>query len=129
MLKVYGLKNCDTCRAARKWLTGNNVEHAFFDLRDISLDTETIRQWLTEVGLDTLLNKRGTTWRKLDDSDKEPLDEEKAVKLMVAHPALIRRPVFCRDGEISVGFAKNENDRSHLLGRRQNYFNCLRPSS
>ncbi len=116
MLKVYGLKNCDTCRTARKWLTAKNVPHAFFDLRDISLDTETIHHWSAQVGLDTLLNKRGTTWRKLDDGDKAPLDETKAVQLMLAHPALIKRPVFCRDGKISVGFAKDENDRGHLLG-------------
>jgi len=117
MLKIYGLKNCDTCRAARKWLTAKNVVHEFFDLRDISLDAKTLNHWLAEVGLDTLLNKRGTTWRKLDDSDKESLDEVKAVQLMIAHPALIKRPVFDRNGQISVGFAKDENDRGHLLGR------------
>ncbi len=115
MLKIYGLKNCDTCRAARKWLTAKKVEHEFFDLRDISLDAATISHWIAEVGIDTLLNKRGTTWRKLDDGDKEPLDETKAVQLMVAHPALIKRPVFCHNSAISVGFAKNENARDHLL--------------
>ncbi len=115
MLKIYGLKNCDTCRAARKWLTAKGVEHEFFDLRGISLDAETIHHWLAQVGLDTLLNKRGTTWRKLDDGDKQALDDAKAVQLMVTHPALIKRPVFCRDGVISVGFARNENDRKHML--------------
>ena len=116
MLKIYGLKNCDTCRTARKWLTAKDVPHEFFDLREMPLDAETIRHWLAQVGLDTLLNKRGTTWRKLDDSDKELLDKTKAVQLMLTHPALIKRPVFCRDGKISVGFAKDENDRGHLLG-------------
>jgi len=116
MLKVYGLKNCDTCRTARKWLTVKGVEHQFFDVRDISLDAVTISRWVNEVGLDTLLNKRGTTWRKLDDADKEPLDEAKAVQLMAAHPALIKRPVFSRDGAISVGFARDESARGHLLG-------------
>ncbi len=115
MLKVYGLKNCDTCRTARKWLTAKGVEHEFFDLRGISLDAETIRHWLAQVGLDTLLNKRGTTWRKLDEGDKALLDETKVVQLMVTHPALIKRPVFCRDGKVSAGFARDENDRGHLL--------------
>ena len=116
MLKIYGLKNCDTCRAARKWLTAKGVPHEFFDLRETPLDAETIRHWLAQINLDTLLNKRGTTWRKLDDGDKELLDETKAVQLMLAHPALIKRPVFCHDGKISVGFARNENDRGHLSG-------------
>ncbi len=116
MLKVYGLKNCDTCRAARKWLTAKDVAHEFLDVRDISLDEETISRWVTEVGLDVLLNKRGLTWRKLDDSDKEFLDESKAVQLMATHPALIKRPVFVKDGAISVGFAKDESAREHLLG-------------
>ncbi len=116
MLKIYGLKNCDTCRTARKWLTAKGVPHEFFDLRDIPLDAEIIRHWLAQVGLDTLLNKRGTTWRKLDDADKEALDEAKAVKLIIAHPALIKRPVFCRDGAISVGFAKEESARGYLIG-------------
>ncbi len=115
MLKIYGLKNCDTCRAARKWLAAKNVPHEFFDLRDISLDEKTLNHWLAEVDLNTLLNKRGTTWRKLNDGDKEPLDEAKAVKLMIAYPALIKRPVFSREGTISVGFAKDENNRGHLL--------------
>jgi len=115
MLKIYGLKNCDTCRTARKWLASQNVEHEFFDVREISLDAATISHWVAQVGLDTLLNKRGTTWRKLDGGDKETLDEDKAVQLMAAHPALIKRPVFSRDGTILVGFARDECARGHLL--------------
>jgi len=115
MLKVYGLKNCDTCRTARKWLTAKNVAHEFFDVRDISLDAETISHWIAQVGVDVLLNKRGTTWRKLDDADKEFLDESKAVQLMATHPALIKRPVFVKDGAVSIGLAKDESARGHLL--------------
>lgn len=114
MLKIYGLKNCDTCRAARKWLTAQNIAHEFFDVREMSLDAKTIDHWLAEVGVDVLLNKRGTTWRKLDEADKESLDDNKAVQLMAQHPALIKRPVFSNDGRISVGFAKDESARSHL---------------
>lgn len=115
MLKIYGLKNCDTCRAARKWLNAQNVAHEFFDVRDIGLEAETIAQWVTQVGVDVLLNKRGTTWRKLDGAAKEPLDDAKAIALMAAHPALIKRPVFSKRNEISVGFPKQETERSHLL--------------
>ena len=115
MLKVYGLKNCDTCRAARKWLTAKDVPHEFSDVRDISLDAETIKHWVSQVGIDKLLNKRGLTWRKLDDTDKEALDEGKAVQLMATHPALIKRPVFVKDSAISVGFAKDESGREYFL--------------
>lgn len=115
MLKVYGLKNCDTCRAARKWLKEQDRAHEFFDVRADGLDAETIGDWLAQVGLDTLLNKRGTTWRKLDDSDKQDLDDAKAVSLMALHPALIKRPVFSTAGKISVGFPKQEAERALLL--------------
>jgi len=115
MLKVYGLKNCDTCRAARKWLTANDVPHEFLDVRDISLDAETIKHWVSQAGIDTLLNKRGLTWRKLDDVDKELMDEAKAVQLLATHPALIKRPVFVKDGTVSIGFARDESEREHLL--------------
>lgn len=115
MLKIYGLKNCDTCRAVRKWLTSKDVAHEFLDLRDTPLDTATLNHWIAEAGLDILLNKRGTTWRKLDAADKDNLSTEAAVQLMLAHPALIKRPVFSKDGKISIGFAKDEAGRSHLL--------------
>lgn len=116
MLKIYGLKNCDTCRAARKWLKTQDISHEFFDVREIDLDADTITDWVDAVGVDVLLNKRGTTWRKLDDDQKEPLDKPKAIALMAAHPALIKRPVFLRAGDISVGFPKQEDQRQHLLG-------------
>ena len=115
MLKIYGLKNCDTCRAAKKWLVGQDVEHEFLDVREISLDAKTILQWVNAVGMDILLNKRGTTWRKLDETEKDLSNQKLAIELMAEHPALIKRPVFDNNGEISVGFAKHEEARSHLL--------------
>lgn len=116
MLKVYGLKNCDTCRTARKWLKAQDVSHEFLDVRDVNLDAATISEWVAHVGVDVLLNKRGTTWRKLDDSAKEPMDDEKAIALMAVHPALIKRPIFVKGDEVFVGFAKTDAERGHLLG-------------
>ena len=110
MITVYGLKNCDTCRAARKWLNENSIEHTFHDVRGDGLDEKTVTGWEKSLGWETLLNRRGTTWRKLDDADKEISDAAAAVALMVAHPALIKRPVFDLNGEFFIGFKQEQQD-------------------
>ena len=104
MLKVYGLKNCDTCRKAIKWLDENGINCVFFDVRKDGVDKALVEMWEEGVGWETLLNRRGTTWRGLADDDKDTIDRVHAINLMVAHPALIKRPVFDLDGDISVGF-------------------------
>ena len=104
MIEVYGLNNCDTCRKARKWLTAEGVEHEFHDIRKANLDDKVIAGWAGKAGWETLLNRRGTTWRGLPAPDKESVDEASAVKLMAAHPALIKRPVFVMSGDVLVGF-------------------------
>lgn len=104
MISVYGLKNCDTCRKALKWLDAEGLEHHFKDVRTEGLESATIARWITVVGWEVLLNRRGTTWRTLSDADKREVDANKAKELMMAHPALIKRPVF-DDGEmVVVGF-------------------------
>ncbi len=112
MLTLYGLKNCDTCRKATKWLTAEGIEHRFLDVRKDGIDQALVTGWVKAVGWETLLNRRGTTWRGLPDADKDGVDEAKAVELMVMHPALIKRPVFDRDGAVSVGF--KEADKAAL---------------
>ncbi len=114
MLKIYGLKNCDTCRAARNWLKTQDVEHEFIDIREGFLDVDLISGWIADVGLEVLLNKRGTTWRKLDEAKKQPLSEAAAIKLMLAHPTLIKRPVFSSNGRVSVGFPKDDKAQEAL---------------
>ncbi len=104
MLKLYGLKNCDTCRKARKWLDAEGIGHEFHDLRDGSLDAGMVAGWLTAVGPDKLVNRRGTTWRQLADHEKQDLDAAKAQGLILAHPALIKRPVIVDGDRVSVGF-------------------------
>jgi len=104
MITVYGLKNCDTCRKARKWLTAQGLEHRFHDVRADGLDATTVKAWTATLGWEKLLNRRGTTWRGLGDADKQDLDQEKAVALMTAQPALIKRPVFDVAGTYALGF-------------------------
>lgn len=78
MITVYGISNCDTCRKALKWLKERDVEHRFVDLRKDGLSTTQVEAWLDAVGLDVLVNKRGTTWRKLDDATKDSLSPQTA---------------------------------------------------
>jgi len=104
MITVYGLKNCDTCRKARQWLDGQGIAHRFHDLRADGLDETTVAGWVTELGYETLLNTRGTTWRGLPEAARANVDAAKATRLMHAHPALIKRPVFDLGGKRLVGF-------------------------
>jgi arsenate reductase len=112
MITVFGLRNCDTCRKAIAWLKNHDIEHRVHDLRADGLDRATVARWAAEVGSDVLVNRRGTTWRRLPEADKVGIDEAKAVALMVAHPALIKRPVFEGAGGVMVGF--DEAAREHL---------------
>lgn len=104
MIKVYGLKNCDTCRKALKWLEVRGLEHVFHDLRADGIDKADVENFAASVGWEKLLNKSSTTWRALDDAEKEGVNKKKAIALMVAHPALIKRPVFDLGGTYVVGF-------------------------
>lgn len=105
MITVYGLKNCDTCRAARKWLDGRGMTHRFHDLRADGLERRTVADWVNELGHEALLNTRGTTWRGLPATARENVDAAKATRLMHEHPALIKRPVFDLGTRRLVGFS------------------------
>ncbi len=108
-LTVYGIRNCDTCRKALKWLEAEGIEHRFHDFRADGLDAGDLARWAEAAGWETLLNRRGTTWRKLPDADREGVDGAKATKLMEANPTLIKRPVFDRGGsDVLVGFSAAE---------------------
>ena len=107
MIMIYGLKNCDTCRKARKWLDTEGLKHQFKDVRADALEGATIARWIAAVGWEVLLNRRGTTWRNLPDGDKHEVDADKAQTLMTEHPALIKRPVFEVNGKVLVGFKED----------------------
>ena len=109
MINVYGLKNCDTCRKATAWLNELGVEHAFHDVRAEPLNEKTLRAWLKELGSKTLVNRRGTTWRGLTpEQQAKATTASDACALLLAHPALMRRPVFDLCTERLVGFGENQ---------------------
>lgn len=104
LIKVYGLKNCDTCRKALAWLRQESIAHQFIDVRIDGVAEKDIRRFAEVVGVDVLLNKAGTTWRGLDDARKSDLSKPAILKLIAAHPALMKRPVFDCGDRIVVGF-------------------------
>lgn len=101
---IHGIKNCDTMKKARAWLDGKGIDYAFHDYKKAGIDAATLRGWAGQVGWEVLLNKAGTTFRKLPDADKAGLDEAKAIDLMVAQPSMIKRPVLDVGGKLLVGF-------------------------
>ena len=104
-MNLYGLKNCDTCRKARKALDAANIAYAFHDLREEIVSKAQIAKWAKAAGWEILLNRSSTTWRSLADADKTGVNETKAVALMAAHPALIKRPLIAfGDGSVVVGW-------------------------
>lgn len=105
MWTVHGLKNCDTCRKALKWLEAEGIEHRFHDVRKDGLTEEMVERWAAAASVEQLVNRRGTTWRRLSDEDRAAAESGKeAIPLCAANPALIKRPVFERDTRVLVGF-------------------------
>ncbi|TCK31584.1 Spx/MgsR family transcriptional regulator [Ancylobacter aquaticus] len=101
---IYGIKNCDTMKKARAWLDGRGVTYVFHDYKTAGIDVARLGQWAGKVGWEGLINRAGTTFRKLEEAEKADIDEEKALALMQAHPSLIKRPVLDVDGTLLVGF-------------------------
>jgi transcriptional regulator, Spx/MgsR family len=104
MTILYGIKNCDTVRKARAWLDAHGVSYRFHDLRTDGLDAATLNGWLQHVDTATLINTRGTTWRQLPENARQIGDNDTAVRLMLEHPTIIKRPVLVHDGKVTVGF-------------------------
>ena len=104
-ITIYGIKNCDTIKKARAWLDKRGVDYAFHDYKVAGIDKGKLEGWAREVGWEALLNKAGTTFRKLADKEKEGITETKAIKLMLAQPSIIKRPVLeLGQGKLLVGF-------------------------
>ena len=97
---VYGIKNCDTMKKARAWLDQHGVAYVFHDYKASGIDRPTLEGWSKAVGWQVLLNRAGTTFRKLPEADKADLNETKALALMLAQPSMIKRPVLDRDGRL-----------------------------
>ena len=107
-LILYGIKNCDTVRKARKWLQANQPQVTFHDFREDGLDKDQLSSWVAMAGWETLFNKRSTSFRNLSDADKSDIDQDKAIELMLAHPTLIKRPVLVATDKVQVGFKEAE---------------------
>ncbi|MDX5375549.1 MAG: ArsC family reductase [Gammaproteobacteria bacterium] len=105
MTILYGIKNCDTVKKARKWLDAHGVDYRFHDVRADGLDEVRLRGWVSELGWEALVNRRGTTWRQLPADVRESIDEAAAIALMLEHPALIKRPVLDLGERRVVGFS------------------------
>ena len=104
-LTIYGIKNCDTMKKARAWLDQRGVAYAFHDYKAAGIERGKLEGWAKKAGWETLLNRAGTTFRKLPDKDKEGLTETKAITLMLAQPSIIKRPVLeLGGGKLLVGF-------------------------
>jgi arsenate reductase (glutaredoxin) len=101
---LYGIPNCDTMKKARVWLDDHGVTYRFHNYKTDGIDEATLRRWIDQVGWEKLLNRAGTTFRKLDEADRQDIDADKAIRLMQAQPSLIKRPVLDRDGAVTVGF-------------------------
>ena len=103
-ITIYGIKNCDTMKKARAWLDGKGVTYDFHDYKTAGIAKDRLKAWSDEVGWEILLNRAGTTFKKLPDGDKEGLTERKALALMLAQPSMIKRPVLDLGGKLLVGF-------------------------
>ena len=101
---IYGIKACDTMKKARDWLDGRGVAYDFHDYKAAGVSRAALERWAGQVGWQTLLNRAGTTFRKLPDQARADLDEAKAIELMLVQPSMIKRPVLDVDGDLTVGF-------------------------
>ena len=114
MVALYGIPNCDTMKKARAWLHAHGVDYRFHDYKREGLDETRLRAWVAELGWEALVNRRGTTWRKLPEDVREGMDAEAAIRIMLETPSIIRRPVLDTGEVRHAGFS--ETDYERLLG-------------
>ena len=116
---LWGLKNCDSCRKARSWFDGQGIAYIFRDVRAEPIQAVDLKRWFVAHGdWEVFINRRGTTWRKLGDKDKEGLDADRAIALLAANPTLMKRPVVLveRDGAIAVTVGFGPKDQTAIAG-------------
>jgi arsenate reductase len=113
-ITLYGIKSCDTCRKALAWLSAEGIAHVYHDFRKDGLDGAMLDVWIKELGWETLINRRGTTWRKIPETERQDLTPARAKALMLANPTVIKRPVFDLGKKRLVGFT--DDVKSGLAG-------------
>jgi Spx/MgsR family transcriptional regulator len=114
MIKIYGIPNCDTMKKARRWLEANSIEYDFHDYKKLGVPENRLKNWVKQAGWEAILNKRGTTWRKLDDKVKNNIDEAAAIRVMLDNPSIIKRPVIESGNLLLIGFKQDEFEQ--LIG-------------
>ena len=111
-ITLYGIKNCDTVKKARGWLAAHRIDYQFHDYKIAGIERQRLEHWCKELGWEALLNRAGTTFRKLPDALKQSLNAPKAVELMLVQPSLIKRPVLENNGRLSIGFKPELYERA-----------------
>lgn len=111
-ITVYGIPNCDTLKKARKWLDAHDVSHEFHDYKKQGIDKASLTRWCRELGWEALVNRRGTTWRKLPEADREGLNQTRAIRLMMDNNSLIKRPVIDTGDALLVGFDESQYEKT-----------------
>ncbi len=115
MIKIYGIKNCDTMKKAFNWFKDHEIEYQFHDYRKDGIDEALVKNFVDELGSELVLNKRGTTWRKLPDDIKDNLDETGFLSLLVENEAMIKRPIIDVTGKYFAGFSKKDQEQLEAL--------------
>ena len=105
MIKLYGIPNCDTIKKARSWLDKHGVDYEFHNYKKQGVPEKELKAWIKQLGWEVLLNKRGTTWRQLDEDTKAKVNQASAIQIMLENPSIIKRPVLDVDGTFYVGFS------------------------
>tara|TARA_R110002167_G_scaffold70821_5_gene199936 strand:+ start:1445 stop:1786 length:342 start_codon:yes stop_codon:yes gene_type:complete len=108
MITLYGISNCDTIKKARAWLSNNEIEYTFHDYRKQGLERDQLEAWADELGWESLLNRRGTTWRQLPESIRASVDRDQAISLMLDKPAMIKRPLLDLGQSRKLGFKDSD---------------------
>ena len=110
MITLYGIPNCDTSKKARKWLSDNGKDYSFHDYKKQGVPEKELRRWVKQLGWETLLNKRGTTWRKLDDDTKNSVNEKSQNQIMLDNHSILKRPVLSKGNKLLVGCSCDDYD-------------------
>jgi arsenate reductase (glutaredoxin) len=109
VIDLYGIPNCDTVKKARSWLEDHGIDYAFHNFKKEGVAASQLQDWIDQAGLDVVLNRRGTTWRKLPDDVKQDVDTARAIELLTEQPSMIKRPVLIQeDGSVHIGFKADQ---------------------
>lgn len=114
MIDIFGIKNCDTMKKAFRWLDEQPLEYRFHDYKKEALEEAQAKAWIDEFGWENVINKRGTTWRKLEENIKKDMNNDKAFNIIMTQPSIIKRPIAIKNGTSFLGFTPEDYTRNLL---------------